>query len=186
IFMTQSDLWLSYASRAFALTSKVKYYYKTHSTKVAPYIPVSTQGLLEIIQKVQDLSSIEILDVERSVGWKPKHFKSQILKSDSKKSAVIIIPSLKTDPDDDFGVTRCERRFAVVKEICHLLIDDPAPADVKISNLVLSIVNNAQMIVPVGITDPLILQEYFAELAALELLIWHEYWSDRFFKVNAG
>lgn len=185
--MTQTpDLWETYVGRAFTFTSKVKHYYRAHSTKGSPYIPVATEGLIEIIQKMSGFADIEILELDRSAAWQPKHFKSQIFKFGGDRRAKIIIPPLKTDHDDDFGVTRCERRFAVVKEICHLLIDDPATVEAKISDLVRSIVNNAQAIMPIGIKDPLILQENVAELAALELLIWHEHWSDRFSKVNTG
>jgi len=124
--------------------------------------------------------------VEKSVEWEVKHFKGQLLRYENEKRAVLLIPALKEAENDRLGVSRCERRFAVVKEICHLIIDDPGVEVSDITSLVNSIVVNGQSMILVGVDDPILIQEHLAELAALELLLWSEYRQGYLQKINDG
>ena len=158
--------------QAFLQTAQVKYYYNEYTSRPEVKYPISTQGLIEIIQEAMGMR-VKIVEIDRSMEWHPKHIKGCILKNEGNKEALIAIPELKNNQSDMAGTTRCERRFAVVKELCHILLDSPDDQVSLVSDLVSRITDSSQTLLPEE-TDRLVLQEYTAELAALELLFWHE------------
>lgn len=177
--------WIENVNNVFLVTSQVKRLYRQHSRQKSARVPISTNGLLQVVYAVSGWD-IKIFEIDPEVNWSPKKFKGMLQKDTDQKKAVLLIPQLRDDEKGIVGVSRCERRFAVLKEICHLLIDDPGEKISSLSHLVQRITSSAQMLIPVGEDDPILRQEYFAELAAVELLFWSEHRDDRFKRVTSG
>lgn len=148
--------------RMFGKTSKIRRTYDTYN-KSPTLPPFSIHDLTKIISK-EVKKQICIKEINRP--WKPKHFKGQLFKK--KDSADIVVPKVKTNTDPN-GVTLCERNFAVIKEACHLLIDDADAVVDQLEKLIENIVTAGDRVV-LDDHSPIIKSEYLGEFAARELL----------------
>lgn len=136
--------------------------------------PLSIDFYIEQIIQPYTGYKIEVMESSDDTLWTSSNIRGAIHRYDEEKRAVIYVARQRTGPTDRSGVTFCEQRFIVIKEACHLLIDNAETYTTDATALI------QQLVFPESETlidnNEAFQSENYAAVAALELLFP---WSDR-------